>query len=266
MKKQPIGVFDSGLGGLTILNALRRELPQEDLIYFGDTANVPYGSKSKTAVTKFSLAIARFLQSQGVKLIIVACNTASAQALAELRKQISVPVMGVIEPGAEKAVHTTRNGRVAVLGTEGTVKSRAYPKALLKRRPGLHITQQPCPLFVPLVEENWGQKPAAELIAREYLAPVKQSGADTVILGCTHYPVLKPMLAAILGKKVTLVDSADTLAEAARAFLTEHGLAQTRGKGRVRIFASDDPARFKRLAGCLLAEKIGAVRLKKLTL
>lgn len=159
MKKQPIGVFDSGLGGLTILNALRRELPQEDLIYFGDTANVPYGSKSKAAVTRFSLAIARFLQQENVKLIIVACNTASAQALAELRKQISVPVMGVIEPGAQKAVQTTRNGRIAVLGTEGTVKSGAYPKAVAKRNKKARVFQQACPLFVPLVEENWGKNP-----------------------------------------------------------------------------------------------------------
>lgn len=266
MKKQPIGVFDSGLGGLTILNALRRTLPHEDLIYFGDTANVPYGSKSKTAVTKFSLAIARFLESLGVKLIVVACNTASAQALAELRRQISVPVMGVIEPGAEKAARTTRNGRIAVLGTEGTVRSRAYPKAILKRNPQARIFQQACPLFVPLVEENWGKKPAAELIAREYLARVQKSGSDTVILGCTHYPVLKPVLRKILGKQVTLVDSADTLAQAARAFLAARGQAAVQGKGRVQIYASDDPARFKRLAGYLLSGKIGTVRLKKLDL
>ncbi len=266
MKKQPIGVFDSGLGGLTILNALHRELPHENLIYFGDTANVPYGSKSKAAVTKFSLAIARFLESLGVKLIVVACNTASAQALAELQRRISVPVMGVIEPGAERAAQTTRNGRIAVLGTEGTVKSNAYPKAILKRSPQARIIQQACPLFVPLVEENWGKKPAAELIAREYLARVQKSGADTVILGCTHYPILKPVLRKILGKHVTLVDSADTLAQAARAFLTARGQAAAQGKGCVRLYASDDPARFKRLAGYLLPGKIGAVRLKKLDL
>ncbi len=266
MKKQPIGVFDSGLGGLTILNALRRELPKEDLIYFGDTANVPYGSKSKEAVTRFSLAIARFLESQHVKLIIVACNTASAQALTELRKQISVPVMGVIEPGAEKAVSTTRNGRIAVLGTEGTIRSNAYPKAILKRAPKMRVTQQACALFVPLVEENWGKKPAAKLIAQTYLTPIQQSGADTVILGCTHYPILKPVISQILGKRVTLVDSADTLAEAARRFLLQSGQACSTGKGRVQVYASDDPTRFKRLAGYLLADKIGAVRLKKLDL
>ena len=264
MTKQAIGVFDSGLGGLTILSALRRRLPKEDLIYFGDTANVPYGSKSKDAVTRFSLAIARFLQEQGVKLIVVACNTASALALAELRKQISVPVMGVIEPGAEKAVRTTRNGKIAVLGTEATVKSRAYPKAVLKRNKQAEVFQQACPLFVPLVEENWAQTPAARLTAETYLASVSKSGADTVILGCTHYPVLKPVISRILGKKVTLVDSADTLAEAVQTFLTGNGQAAQTGKGKLTVFASDDPHRFKRLAGCLLADKIGSVRLKKL--
>lgn len=264
MNKQAIGVFDSGLGGLTILSALRRRLPKEDLIYFGDTANVPYGSKSKDAVTRFSLAIARFLQEQDVKLIVAACNTASALALAELRKQISVPVMGVIEPGAEKAVRTTRNGKIAVLGTEATVKSRAYPKAVLKRNKQTEVFQQACPLFVPLVEENWAQTPAARLTAETYLASVTQSGADTVILGCTHYPVLKPVISRILGDKVTLVDSADTLAEAVQTHLFNNGQAAQTGKGKLTVFASDDPQRFKRLAGCLLAGKIGTVRLKKL--
>lgn len=264
MTKKAIGVFDSGLGGLTILNALRRTLPHENLIYFGDTANVPYGSKSKEAVTRLSLAIGHFLQEQNVKLIVVACNTASAQALDELKKKLAVPVMGVIEPGATKAVNVTKNGHIAVLGTEGTVNSKAYPKALLKKLPNAHIIQQACPLFVPLVEENWTNKPAAELIAREYLLPIQQSKADTVILGCTHYPVLKEVLARILGAQVNLVDSADTLAEAAQVFLRKHHLAQTTGKGRITVYASDAPQRFKRLAQILLADKISTVHLKKL--
>lgn len=264
MNKQAIGVFDSGLGGLTILSALHKRLPNEDLIYFGDTANVPYGSKSKTAVTRFSLAIARFLQEQGVKLIVVACNTASALALAELRKQISIPVIGVIESGAEKAVRSTKNGKIAVLGTEATIKSRAYPKAVLKRNKTAEVFQQACPLFVPLVEENWAQTPVARLTAKTYLASVIKSGADTVILGCTHYPVLKPVIAGILGKRVTMVDSSDTLAEAVEHLLVQSGQAAPKRKGRLTVFASDDPKRFKRLAGCLLSGKTGAVRLKKL--
>lgn len=264
MNKQAIGVFDSGLGGLTILSALRKRLPNEHLIYFGDTANVPYGSKSKTAVTRFSLAIARFLQEQGVKLIVVACNTASALALAELRKQISIPVIGVIESGAEKAVCSTKNGKIAILGTEATIKSRAYPKAVLKRKKTAEVFQQACPLFVPLVEENWAHTPVARLTAKTYLASIIKSGADTVILGCTHYPVLKPVIAGMLGKKVTIVDSADTLAETVERLLAQNRQAAPKRKGRLTVFVSDDPKRFKRLAGCLLSEKIGTVRLKKL--
>ena len=264
MTKKAIGVFDSGLGGLTILKELHRVLPHENLIYFGDTANVPYGSKSKQTVTRFSLDIARFLESQGIKMLVIACNTASALALPELRKKCSVPVLGVIEPGAQKAVQTTRNGRIAILGTEATVKSNAYPNALLKRNAALHLVQQACPLFVPLVEEGWTKTPAARLIAQTYLAPVFRSRADTVILGCTHYPVLKPVLASILGKQVHLVDSAQSLAETAQQFLQEHRQQETTGKGNLTIYASDDPARFKRLAARLLSGAIGTVHLKKL--
>lgn len=264
MTKKAIGVFDSGLGGLTILNELHRTLPHENLIYFGDTANVPYGSKSKQTVTRFSLDIARFLESQGIKMLVIACNTASALALHELRKRCTVPVLGVIEPGAQTAVEATRNGRIAVLGTEATVKSGAYPKAILKHNARLHVIQQACPLFVPLVEENWTKTPAARLIAKTYLAPVLKNRADTVILGCTHYPVLKPVLSALLGKRVRLVDSAEALAQAARRFLQQNGQQEISGPGKLTIYASDDPARFKRLASCLLADKIRTVHLKKL--
>lgn len=264
MNKKAIGVFDSGLGGLTILKELHRVLPHENLIYFGDTANVPYGSKSKQTVTRFSLDIARFLEGQGIKMLVIACNTASALALPTLRKCCSVPVLGVIEPGAQKAVQTTRNGRIAVLGTEATVKSKAYLKAMLRQNSSLHIIQQACPLFVPLVEENWTKTPATRLVAQTYLAPVLRSRADTVILGCTHYPVLKPVLSSLLGTKVNLVDSAESLAQAAKQFLQQHNQQARQGKGKLTIYASDDPARFKRLATCLLADKIGTVHLKKL--
>ena len=264
MRKQAIGIFDSGLGGLTILKALRKALPHENLIYFGDTANVPYGSKSKETVSQFSLNIARFLEAEQVKLIIVACNTASALALPTLRKHIRLPIMGVIEPGAQKAAQTTQNNNIAVLGTEATVRSKAYPKTILKYAPGAKIFQQACPLFVPLVEENWHKKPMASLVAREYLSAIQKTPADTVILGCTHYPVLKPVLTKILGRKIKLVDSSDTTAEAARKFLTEKHLLENIGRGTLTVYTSDDPKRFKRLAGHLLGEEIGTVRLKKL--
>ena len=264
MAKQPIGIFDSGLGGLTILKALRKQLPHEDFIYFGDTANVPYGSKSKQTVTRFSVAIARFLEEQHVKLIVVACNTASALALNELRRQCHVPVLGVIEPGAQAATCVTKNRRIAILGTEATVRSNAYAKAVLKRAPGVAIVQQACPLFVPLVEENWTNSPAAKLIAETYLAPVKRNRADTVILGCTHYPILKPMLSKLLGKNVNLVDPAQTTAKAVKAFLGN--APANHAKGKLTVYASDDPARFKRLASRLLGTPISKVHLKKLPL
>lgn len=260
----PIGVFDSGLGGLTILTELRRLLPKERLIYFGDTAHVPYGGKSPQTVTRLSLAVARFLESKKVKLIVVACNTASAFALKELQKLISVPVVGVIEPGALKAVQTSQTARIAVIGTEGTVQSGSYTRAILSLCKKARVTQQACPLFVPLVEEGWADKPLAELAAREYLAPIQKSGADTLILGCTHYPVLKKVIARILGKQVTLVDSAQTLAAYVQENLTRTGLARTRGKGSLRVYASDRPERFKRLARRILHSDLDKVILKKL--
>ncbi len=263
MKQQPIGVFDSGIGGLTILRALRRALPHEHLIYFGDTANVPYGGKSKAAVTRLALNVAKFLESSGVKLVVVACNTASAQSLATLRKQLKVPVLGVIEPGAEAAIKATQNNKIAVLGTQGTVESRAYVKAIAKRRKNAQVFQQACPLFVPLAEEGFADKPAAKLIAQEYLAPVKASRADTVILGCTHYPILKKLIAQIMGPRVTLVDSADTLARAAKQFLHDKKLAATAGRGRVKLYASDAPEKFTRSAQKLLGEKTAKATLKK---
>ena len=264
MSKKSIGVFDSGLGGLTVLKALRRTLPHENLIYFGDSANVPYGSKSKQTVTRFSLDIARFLESQGVKMIVVACNTASALALPELRKHCRVPVLGVIEPGAKQAAATSRNGKIAVLGTEGTVKSNAYAKAILKYHPRARVIQQACPLFVPLVEENWASQPATRLVAQTYLSSVRRHRADTVILGCTHYPVLKKVISDVLGPQVKLVDASQAVAQAVQDFLRENKQHQSTGKGKLTVYASDDPIRFKRLATYLLADKIGTVHLKKL--
>ncbi len=262
MKQKPIGVFDSGVGGLTILRALHRALPHEKLIYFGDTANVPYGGKSKKAVTQLSLNVAQFLQSQGVKLIVVACNTASAQALGALRKQLTVPVLGVIEPGATAAIAATRNHKIAVLGTQGTVESQAYVKAIQTHCQNAHVFQQACPLFVPLAEEGYVHHPAAQLIAQDYLKPVRLSGADTVILGCTHYPILKDVIAQILGPHVKLVDSADTLAATVTTFLQEHNFASTT-RGSVKLYASDAPDKFTCAAQKLLGEKVKRATLKK---
>ena len=266
MTKQSIGIFDSGLGGLTVLRALRKALPHEDFIYFGDTANVPYGAKSKQTVTHLSLSIAQFLQTQHVKLIVVACNTASAQALPTLKKQCTVPVLGVIEPGARKALQTTVNNRIAVLGTEGTVRSKAYEKALKKLCKTSRIFTQACPLFVPLVEEGWTRTPVAQLVATQYIKSVRKSKADTVILGCTHYPLLRHTLAEVLGNGVQLVDPADTLAQEVKTVLAKQGNLAQNGNGKICMYASDDPTRFKLLAKRILGERISSVHLKKLTL
>lgn len=264
MRKRPIGIFDSGLGGLTIFKTISQTLPCENLIYFGDTMNVPYGSKSKETVTRFSLAIARFLEQQHVKLIVVACNTASALALPQLQKQISVPVLGVIEPGAHKAFAATRNGKIAVLATEATVRSLSYEKALKHLDKNVRVTQQACPVFVPLIEEGWIHASAGKQIIADYLRPVIKSGADTVILGCTHYPVIKRHIARQLGKQVRLIDSAEAVAQTVKTYLAQADLLNTNGRGKLTLYASDDPSRFKKLAKNIVGRELPRVQLKKL--
>ena len=264
MNTSPIGIFDSGLGGLTILKTILQKLPQEKLIYFGDTMNVPYGSKSKAAVTRFSAHIAQFLQQQKVKLIVVACNTASALALPYLQKHSKVPVIGVIEPGASKAVQTTRNGKIAVLATEATVGSNSYPKAIRRLHKNAVVLQQMCPLFVPLIEEGWIHKQAGELIIEDYLKKIAKSGADTIILGCTHYPVIKHLIAKHLQSSIQLVDSAEAVADEVYRYLQQTNQLNTAGRGKLTLFASDDPARFERLAKHILKRPLPKVHLKKL--
>jgi len=206
MVERPVGVFDSGVGGLTVVSQLFRILPQEDIIYFGDTAHLPYGSKSKEAVTRYSLDIANFLKAQKVKIIVVACSTASSFALSSLRENIELPVIGVIEPGAQAAIDTTRNFKIGIIGTEGTINSRAFEEALKKIDRNVKVFSQPCPLFVPLVEEDWLDKPETSQIAEKYLSPLKDKGIDTLILGCTHYPLLKELLWRIMGQEISLID------------------------------------------------------------
>jgi glutamate racemase len=217
-----IGVFDSGVGGLTVVAALRRRLPRESILYLGDTARLPYGSKSPATVTRYTRRNVDFLAQHGVKAVVVACNTASALALPELA--LPVPVWGVIEPGAERAAAAS-GGRVGVIATEATVRSDAYPRALRRLRPELVISSRACPLFVPLVEEGWHDDPITEQVASRYLAPLLAGGIDTLVLGCTHYPLLAPVLAKVAGPAVRLVDSAESVAEAVAAGLAERGLA-----------------------------------------
>lgn len=260
---KPIGIFDSGLGGLTVLRALRALMPHENLIYYGDTAHVPYGSKSAQTVTRYSTDIAGFLASKNAKLIVVACNTASSLALDSLRRSVKVPVLGVISPGARMAAEATRNGRVGVIGTEATIKSRAYKNKLKKIKNSLRVYDRPCPLFVPLVEEGWWDSEITSLTAKEYLSPLKTSGIDTLILGCTHYPVLKPLIQRAMGPKVQLVDSAQAVAEQVRRTLSELNLERRDGKGETVFYASDDPERFRRMAKNMLGSAPSKVLLKK---
>ncbi len=206
MPERAIGIFDSGVGGLTVLRELRLQLPQEELVYLGDTARVPYGTKSPQTVGRYAREAARFLVGQRVKLLVVACNTASAVALDDLSAIHQLPVVGVIEPGARKALAVTRTGRVGVIGTEGTIRSRAYERALRAGNPQIEVSVAPCPLFVPLAEEGWADHPVAHLAAAEYLAPLLREGIDTLVLGCTHYPLLKRTLQEVAGPGVELID------------------------------------------------------------
>lgn len=265
MRKEdrPIGVFDSGVGGLTVFRALRKRLPRETLLYFGDTAHLPYGSKSPEAVRSFALQIARFLVRQRIKLLVVACNTASAVALDALREAVSVPVLGVIEPGASAAARATRTGRIGVIGTEATVGSRAYEEALRRIRPGVRVVSAACPVLVPIVEEGWWGDGLAEAALRKYLKPLKGIGLDTLILGCTHYPLLKPAIKKIMGPKVKLVDSGEETAAAVETLLAaDRMLARTARPGH-RFYASDAPDRFERLAKRLLGMAVEKVEIRR---
>jgi glutamate racemase len=246
-----IGVFDSGVGGLTVVSALRRRLPGESILYLGDTARLPYGSKSEDTVTRYTRRNIEFLAERGVKAVVVACNTASALALPHLELR-GLPTWGVIEPGARQAAAVSR-GRVGVIATEATVRSDAYPKALRAVRPDLEILSKACPLFVPLVEEGWHDDPVTAEVAERYLRPLLDAGVDTLVLGCTHYPLLKPVLQRIAGPDVTLVDSAEAVAEMVAAGLAEKGLVATH-EPHHHFCVTDSGETFQRLARTILKD------------
>jgi len=255
----PLGVFDSGIGGLTVARALFERLPRESVIYFGDTARVPYGPKSPETVRRYSGEILAFLLQRGVKAIVVACNTSTAHALSYLKEHSPVPVVGVIEPGARAAVAATKTGTIGVIGTAGTIASGAYERAIKALRPDAKVHGQACPLFVPLVEEGWFDHPAAELIAREYLEPLKQAHVDVLVLGCTHYPLMKTLLARVMGPGVTLVDSAEETAKAVASELESRGLLTDGGSHDHLFVVSDDEPHFRRVGARFLGEKIKQV-------
>ena len=257
MNRAPIGIFDSGLGGLTVARAIFQRLPDDSTVYFGDTARVPYGPKSPRTVRRYSLEILRWLLDQGVKAVVVACNTSTAHALEALREVSPVPVIGVIEPGARAAVRASRGGPIGVIGTAGTIASGAYERAIRVIAPAARVVVQACPLLVPLVEEGWFDHPATELVAREYLAGLQRAGVDVLVLGCTHYPLLKPLLGRVMGGGVTLIDSAEETAAAVADALVAQGLEAPTGNQPVHRFAvSDDAERFLSVGSRFVGERL----------
>lgn len=261
---RPIGVFDSGVGGLTVLRALHEHLPQETLIYLGDTARLPYGTKSPETVSRYAVQAARILVERGVKLLVVACNTASAHALADLRAEFAgVPVVGVIEPGAAAACEASPAGRIVVIATESTVRAGAYERAIRRLRPDAQVLSKACSLFVPLAEEGLVEGEIARLVARHYLAPLFSGDgpdtalrADCLVLGCTHFPALRATLREVVGDKVTLIDSATTAARMVERELRLRGLLATGPARPMQLLATDAPERFARVAGTFLPWQI----------
>ena len=258
MNRAPIGIFDSGIGGLTVARAIYERLPHESTIYFGDTARVPYGPKSPDTVRRYSLEILHWLLAQRVKAVVIACNTSTAHALEVLQAESPVPVIGVIEPGARAAVSAMRHGPIGVIGTAGTIASNAYARAIQSAKPGARVEQKACPLFVPLVEEGWFDHPAAELVAAEYLAPMKRAHVDVMVLGCTHYPLLKPLLQRTMGADIRLIDSGEETAATVQAALRSSGLdAPPTASAEHRFVVSDDEARFRLVGSRFIGERLG---------
>ena len=258
---RPIGVFDSGLGGLTVAKAIKEKLPNENIVYLGDTARVPYGNKSTLLVTGYATQITNFLLGENAKLIVVACNTASALALPALQAEFLVPILGVIIPGSQAAVLATRNKHVGVIGTTATINSNAYTQALREIESSIQITTQACPLFVPLVEEGWLNGPVPSEITASYLKSINVANVDTLILGCTHYPLLKPMIQDIVNDNTVLIDSAETVAEEVATILLEKKMsANSSNKGLLKCFVTDSPVQFENIAKRFLGYSLNNVQ------
>jgi glutamate racemase len=264
----PVGVFDSGVGGLTVLSALTRALPSEDFVYLGDTARLPYGTKSAASIRRYALQAAALLQERRVKCLVVACNTASAVAVEDLTQEFApVPVVGVLEPGAAAACRATRTGRIAVIATESTVRGGAYQRAIARRLPSAVVVARACPLFVALAEEGWTEGPIVEAIARRYLDDLFGKSAadarpDTLVLGCTHFPVIASAIASVVGPAVTIVDSAATTAEALVGVLARQGLERPAVGGALTLLATDGAERFARVGGTFLGQPVAPERVE----
>lgn len=259
-KEKPIGVFDSGIGGLTVVKRLLSVLPRESIVYFGDTARVPYGSKSNETVIEYSIENTKFLLNKNVKAVVVACNTASSVALPELRKRFDVPIIGVILPGADMAYKETRNGKIGVIGTRATINNEAYSNAIKEIDSGIEVFEKACPLFVPLVEEGWIHHKATFEIAEEYLKELREKNIDTLVLGCTHYPILANVIQEVIGKDVKLIDSGIATANVVRNEINRIGLETNSGvQGNLDLYVSDIPTTFKQVAELFLGRMINDV-------
>ncbi|MDZ4861359.1 MAG: glutamate racemase [Candidatus Hydrogenedentes bacterium] len=256
----PLGIFDSGMGGLTVLRQVAARVPSESIIYLGDTARVPYGNKSADSVVRYARSCADVLMGRGIKMLVVACNTASAYALDMLRRELPIPVLGVIEPGAKRAIAATRSGNIGVIGTAGTIKSGQYQAVLREYGPNIQVFTKPCPLFVPLAEEGWTDGEVPMAVARTYLAELCEKGIDTLVLGCTHYPLLKDVIATAAGQDVILVDSAEATAESVADVLNaQHAANSGAARGTRSFLVTDAPDSFVRVGCRFLGEEINDV-------
>ncbi len=262
--QRPIGVFDSGVGGLTVLRALVDRLPAEEFVYLGDTARLPYGTKSNEVIIRYSRENTEFLLAKGIKLLVVACNTSSAVALEAISDATMVPVVGVIEPGARAAVKASRSGKIGVIGTEATIASGAYTRTIQRMRPEAEIYTRACPLLVPLVEEGWTEGEIAERTVAHYLESLKRSGIDTLLLGCTHYPLLTDLFRRVLGPGVRVIDSATATAASARDQLRASKMLRRGGEGRTSFFVTETPDRFVRVGRQFFGPAVeSAVRIER---
>lgn len=259
--ERPIGVFDSGLGGLTVVKQLQHILPNERLIYFGDTARIPYGTKSKWLIQRYALEDALFLLQFDIKFLVVACNSASSSAMPVLQERLNIPVVGVVEPGARAAVKATKNKKIGVIGTTATISSNSYTREIKKQMPEAQVFGQPCPLLVPLVEEGWLNDEVTELTLKKYLKDLMDVRVDTIILGCTHYPLLEPLIQKIVGPQVTLIDSGKETAKAVQGILKDLNLINTKKKTEEdRFFVSDSPGMFAKIGSMFLGKTLSNVQ------
>jgi glutamate racemase len=259
MDNRPIGGFDSGLGGLTVVKELMRELPGENIVYFGDTARIPYGTRSRDIVTKYSSQSIRFLMSMDVKIAVIACNTVSAGSFEALSSAFDLPLVSVIHPGARAAVEATQNGRIGIIGTEGTIRSKAYPKAIQSLNPDILVLDQACSLFVPIVEEGWSDTEVARLTAMRYLEGLSREKVDTLVLGCTHYPLLEKTISSVMGSDVRLINPAvNTACRVGEILGNTHKLNDSKGQSAVQFYVSDFGQRFQAIGSHFLGRKIVA--------